>query len=58
MYCCKECVHSSLCVCSLEREANATALAALSKGHKYMQLALRTAKPFVNKQIVTFQQVM
>jgi twinkle protein len=38
-------------------EANSTALATLSKGHQHLQLALRNAKPFVNKQIVTFQQL-
>ena len=45
----------SLCVFSLE--TGSSPLAALNRGHAHLMSALKNAKPFVNKQIVTFQQV-
>ena len=38
-------------------ESSSTALATLIRGHEQLKSSLRNAKPFVNKQIVTFQQV-
>ena len=45
-----------LCWCS--QEAGSTVLSALNKGHEHLQAALQNARPFINKQIVTFQQVL
>ena len=38
-------------------DSSSSPLAALNRGHTHLMSALKNAKPFVNKQIVTFQQV-
>ena len=41
----------------ISQETGSSPLAALGRGHTHLLSALRNSKPFVNKQIVTFQQV-
>jgi twinkle protein len=38
-------------------DSSSSPLAALNRGHTHLMSALKNAKPFVNKQIVTFQQL-